>query len=194
MPTFKPIPGFASSLGGPVSGGFVPDNSPQDRPPYPVNIGGFYNNQYGTAISGSVDPVNRSGNFSAQFPVGDFNNGNYAGVSAGYNRQQGFNAGVTFGKHRQPPRLGPDVYNVGFGFNQPTRMAGQIMGTGRGNEESYGEPAYIPAGNQLGPSEPKAIDASTQGQLNYFNSLLSPEDRLKAMQGYVPRRQWGALP
>jgi hypothetical protein len=194
MPTFKPIPGFASSLGGPVSGGFVSDKSPQTRLPYSVNIGGSYNNQYGTAISGGVDLVNRSGNVSAQFPVGDFNNGNYAGVSVGYDRQQGLNAGLTFGKHRQPPRLGPDVYNVGFGFNQPTRFAGQALGAGQRNEEAYGEPAYIPAGNQLNAAATKAIDASTQGQLNYLDSQLSPEDRLKAMQGYVPRQQWRALP
>lgn len=115
MPT--PFPGSASQLGGPIGG---------PMPSQPLRIGGFYNNQFGTTVRGGIDPLQRGADFSAEFPVGDYRSGNYAGVNLGYNKDQGMSAQLKFGKKRAPRLAGQDVYNMGLEVNGPVdRFAGQ---------------------------------------------------------------------
>lgn len=83
---------------------------PRDEPRTPITVRAGYNNQYGTNISVTGDPIGKSIGAEAQFPVGSHRSGMYAGLSGGYDPERGgFRAGVEFGKRNVPSVTPQDV-------------------------------------------------------------------------------------
>lgn len=122
---------FSSMLGGPIG-------LPVNRLNQSYAVSPFYRNAFGSAFTGSVDPVNKTFSASGEFPIGAAERGNRFGFSAGKTPETGYYGGFRFSKVFDPLPVGAPgqekfSYGVDFGGRQENnmpRMAGQSFSIG----------------------------------------------------------------